>query len=91
MLASEFIKKEVYAAGMQAMGKIRDLVIDPDRYALTDFVVEVEKEIAKKLLGSRLIIRNPKLRVPASTVEKIGDAVILRFGVDELSDKVQKI
>lgn len=91
MLASEFIKMEVYAAGMQAIGKIRDLVIDPHRCILTDFIVEVEREIAKKLLGSRLMIRNAKFQVPASAVEKIGDAVVLKLSVDELGGHVQKI
>lgn len=91
MLASDFAKMEVYAAGMQAMGRIRDLVIDPNRYILTDFVVEVEREIAKKLLGSRLIIRKARFRVPASAVEKIGDAVVLKFSLDELASHVQKI
>lgn len=91
MLASDFAKMEVYAAGMQAMGRIRDLVIDPNRYILTDFVVEVEREIAKKLLGSRLIIRKARFRVPASAVEKIGDAVVLKFSLDELASQVQKI
>jgi len=91
LLASEFTKMEVYAAGMQAMGRIRDLVIDPNRYILTDFVVEVEREIAKKLLESRLIIRKARFRVPASAVEKMGDAVVLKFSLDELVSHVQKI
>jgi sporulation protein YlmC with PRC-barrel domain len=91
MLASEFIKMQVYAAEMQAMGKVKDLIIDQEKCFLAGFVVEVQKEIAKSLLESKLIIRNVKVQVPISTVDKIGDGIVLKFSLDELKGQVQKI
>ncbi|MBS7622833.1 PRC-barrel domain-containing protein [Candidatus Bathyarchaeota archaeon] len=90
MIASEFIKMQVYASGMQVMGKIRDLVVDPERYALTGFVVEVERDVAKRL-GVKFMVRKAKFRVPASAVEKIGDAVVLKLSLSELAGNIQKV
>jgi sporulation protein YlmC with PRC-barrel domain len=75
---------------MQVMGKIRDLVIDPERYALSGFVVEVDRDVAKRL-GVKFMMRKAKFRVPTSVVEKIGDAVVLRLSISELAENIQKV
>ncbi|MEM2942578.1 MAG: PRC-barrel domain-containing protein [Candidatus Bathyarchaeia archaeon] len=89
-MASEFIKMQVYSSGMQVLGKVRDLVIDPERYALTGFIVEVERDVAKRL-GAKFTMRKVKFMVPVSTVEKIGDAVILKLSVSELAGNIQRV
>ena len=91
MLGSHFVKMNVYGAGMQIVGKAKDLIIDPETCSLTDLVLELNKDVAKQVLGSRLVVGRKKVSVPISAVDKIGDAVILKFTVDQLQGHIQKI
>jgi len=91
MLASQFNEMRVYAAGMKMIGKVKDQVIDPHGYALTDLVVRLGKESARRIFGKRFALRGTSVRVPVSAVEKIGDGVILQYTVDQLEQHIQKI
>jgi sporulation protein YlmC with PRC-barrel domain len=91
LLASEFKGKEVFAAGMKSIGAVDDLMIGVQGYALTDLVVKVRKEAARRIFGERFTLRSTRIRIPISGVDKIGDIIILRYTVDKLQEQVQKL
>jgi sporulation protein YlmC with PRC-barrel domain len=91
VLASEFGEMKVYGVGMQFMGKVKDLVVDPGKCLLTDFVVELDSDAANKAFPKRFGIGKTKVRVPISVIDKIGDAIILKFGIDQLESNVKRI
>jgi sporulation protein YlmC with PRC-barrel domain len=90
MLASELNGLKVFAAGMKMVGNVVDEVIDPQAYTLTDLELKLEKSAARMIFGEKFTFGSPKIRVPVSAIDKIGDAVILKFTIDQLKEHVQK-
>lgn len=90
MLASEFNKLEVYAGGMTLIGKVKDQSIDPATYMLTDLIVQLRKDAARKIFGKRFTLRGTTVRVPVSEIDRVGDAVILKLRVDQLPEHIRK-
>jgi sporulation protein YlmC with PRC-barrel domain len=90
MLTSEFNKLQVYAGGMTLIGKVKDQSIDPATYTLTDLVVQLRKDAARKIFGKRFALRSTTVLVPVSEIDRIGDTVILKLRVDQLADHVRK-
>ncbi len=91
VLASEFGEMKVYGVGMQFVGKVKDLVVDPEKCLLTDFVVELDSDVAKRAFSKRFDIGKTKVRIPVSVIDKIGDAIILKFSIDQLESNVERI
>lgn len=91
MLASEFRNKAVFAADMKAVGTVDDLIIDAQGYALTDLIVKLGKEPARRIFGKTFTLGGAKVRIPVSAVDKVGDSIVLRFTVDQLEEHVQKL
>jgi sporulation protein YlmC with PRC-barrel domain len=91
VLASEFNGKEVYAAAVKSIGTVKDLIVDPQSYNVTDLVVSLQKDAARRIFGKRFAIRTAKVRIPVSAVDKIGDSIILRFTIDQLEQHLQKL
>jgi sporulation protein YlmC with PRC-barrel domain len=90
MLASEFNKLEVYAGGMTLIGKVKDQSIDTATYTLTDLVVQLRKDAARRIFGKRFTLRGMTVRVPVSEIDRMGDAVILKLRVDQLAEHIRK-
>jgi len=91
LLASEFRGKEVFAAGMNLIGVVDDLMVDVQAYTLTDLTVNLKKDAARKIFGERFTFGGAKVRIPVSAVDKVGDSIVLRFTVDKLAENVQKL
>jgi len=91
MLASEFRGKEVFAAGMNLVGTVDDLIVDPQAYTWTDLTVSLKKDAARKIFGERFTFGGTKVRIPLSAVDKIGDSIVLKFTTDKLAENVQKL
>ena len=91
MLASELDGRTVYAFGMKRVGSVQDQVIDPIGFRLTDLIVNLDKESARMIFGERVLFGGLKVRVPVDAVDKIGDAITLKFAMDTLKEHVQKI
>jgi sporulation protein YlmC with PRC-barrel domain len=91
MFASELGGKEVFAAGMKSVGTVKDLIIDPQGYVLTDLVVKMQKDASRRIFGKRFTLRGAKVRVPMSTVEKMGESILLKYDVDQLEQHVQQL
>ena len=84
MLAS-FVKDiVVYSKDMVKLGKVKDLEFDPAEMKVTNFIVEFEKDPAKEVLGTMIVLRHAKGKVPQSAVESIKDAVNLKQPLNEL-------
>ena len=90
MLASELNGLRVYAAAMKMIGNVVDEIIDPQAYTLTDLEVKLQKDAARTIFGESFTFASPKVRVPVSTVDKIGDGIILKFTIDQLKEHIHK-
>jgi len=76
---------------MSLIGKVKDIEVNPSSFAVTDLIVEVEKEAARKIFGEKFLFGGAHVRLPVSTIDKIGDIVSLKFPVDQLKDYVVKL
>ena len=90
MLASELNGLRVYAAAMKMIGNVVDEIIDPQAYTLTDLEVKLQKDAARTIFGESFTFASPKVRVPVSTVDKIGNGIILKFTIDQLEEHIHK-
>ncbi len=91
MLYSDFKDKVVYSKNMVRLGTVKDLEIDPKEMKVTHLVLQVEKQIAKDLLGKMIVIRHTRGRVATLLVESIKDAIILRKPVNELKGSIESL
>jgi len=91
MLGREFVEKQVFAQGMSMIGKVKDIEVNPSNFAVTDLIVQVEKEPARKIFGEKFMFGGASVKVPVSTIDKIGDIVSLKFDIDQLKDNVVRL
>ena len=91
MLGKEFYEKKVFAQGMSMIGKVKDVEVNPTSFAVTDLIVQVEKEAARKIFGEKFLFSGANVKVPVSTVDKLGDIVSLKYPLDELKDYLVKL
>jgi len=91
MLGKEFNDKRVFAQGMVMIGQVKDISVDPGTFAVTDLLVQLEKEAARKIFGERFLIGGAHVKVPVATVDKLGDVVSLKFGLDQLSEHLVRL
>jgi sporulation protein YlmC with PRC-barrel domain len=91
MLGKEFNEKKVFAEGMTMLGQVKDISVDPQSFAVTDLIVQLEKEAARKVFGEKFLIGSPQAKVPVSIIDKLGDVVSLKFGVDQLKDHLVRL
>lgn len=76
---------------MSVIGKVKEIEVNPDTFAVTDLIVQVEKEAARKIFGERFLFGGADIKVPVSTIDKLGDVVSLKFDISQLKDYVVKI
>jgi sporulation protein YlmC with PRC-barrel domain len=91
LLSSELKDKVVYSKNMVLLGKVKDVEIDLEGMKATHLVLEVEKQVAKEVLGKMIVIRHAKCRVPTQLIESVKDAVILRQPMNELKGSLESI
>lgn len=91
MLSSDLKDKVVYSKNMVRLGTIKDLEIDTEEMKITHLVLQIEKQIAKDLLGKMIVIRHARGRVATPLIESIKDAIILRKPVNELKGSIESL
>ena len=91
LLSSDFRGKKVYSKNMVLLGTVKDLEVDTKEMKATHLVLQVEKQIAKEVLGKLLVIRHAGARAPTSLIESIEDAVILNKPVNELKGLIESV
>ncbi|MFC1505865.1 PRC-barrel domain-containing protein [Thermoproteota archaeon] len=91
MLAGNLYDKIVYSKDMVKLGKVKNFEINPDGMKVTHFILKLENDAAKQLLGKRLRLRQAKVRVKTENIENIKDAIILGQSVEELKGTIDKL
>jgi len=91
MLGKEFNDKKVFAQGMVMIGQVKDISVDPATFAVTELLVQIEKEAARKIFGEKFLLGGAHVRVPVSTVDKVGDVISLKYSLDQLHEYLVKL
>ena len=91
MLGKEFNEKKVFAQGMVLIGQVKDITVDAATFAVTDLLVQIDKEPARKIFGERFLLGGVHVKVPVSTIDKIGDVVSLKYSLDQLNNHLIRI
>ena len=91
MLGKEFNDKKVFAEGMTMIGQVKDISVDPQNFTVTDLIVQLEKEAARKIFGEKFMIGGPQVKVPVSIIDKLGDVLSLKIGVDKLKEHLVRV
>jgi sporulation protein YlmC with PRC-barrel domain len=76
--------RTVIASDGLAVGQVAALFLDSDGWVVESLVVALRREIADRLGVSRNVFRPGTLEIPISSVQSVGDAVVLSVGVDAL-------
>ena len=79
----ELFNKEVIGKSGTVIGKVKDIIIDPNEWHVTAIQVELEGNVAeflhmKKRLGST---QHP---ISVNQIQGVGDKVVLKSDVDDL-------
>ena len=91
MLFGDLKDKIAYSKNMVLLGKVKDVEIDLREMKVTHLILQVEKQVAKDLLGKMIVIRHAKCRVPTQLIESVKDAVILRQAANELKGSLESL
>jgi len=76
---------------MSLIGKVKDIEVNPSNFAVTDLIVQVEKEAARKIFGEKFLFGGVSVKVPVSAIDKIGDIVSLKFPLDQLKEYLVRL
>ena len=91
MLFGDLKDKIAYSKNMVLLGKVKDVEIDLREMKVTHLILQLEKQVAKDLLGKMIVIRHAKCRVPTQLIESVKDAVILRQAANELKSSLESL
>jgi len=91
LLFGDLKDKIVYSKNMVLLGKVKDVEIDLTEMKATHLILQVEKSVAKDLLGKMIVIRHAKCRVPTQLIESVKDAVILGQAASELKGSLESL
>jgi sporulation protein YlmC with PRC-barrel domain len=86
---SELKKMEVISADGKMVGLVEDATIT-DKWNVTGFTVNVDKEVAKSLGKKTPLFSGLRLEVAVDQVKSIGDKIILSKPVNELGEHLKK-
>lgn len=81
----------VYGKGMKRIGKVTDIVFNLKDRMITELVVKVDGEDAKKAWKGRLHLRSPIISIPAELVSGAKDAILLQPTLEEMKNSVKKV
>lgn len=76
--------RKVVAADGQIVGEVTDLMINYGTWQVESVRVKLIKEIADDLGVSRSLMRAATIDLPVSTVQSVGDAVLLSVPTGKL-------
>ena len=88
---SELTRMPVYGKGMKRIGKVTDIEFGLKDRLITELVVKVDGEDAKKAWKGRLHLRSPKISIPAELVSGVKDAILLQCTLEEMKSSVKKV
>ena len=86
---SELKKMEVISADGKMIGLVEDATIT-DKWNVTGFTVNVDKEVAKSLGKKTPLLAGVHLEIAVEQVKSIGDKIVLTKPVNELGEFLKK-
>lgn len=91
MYASNLKNMVVFSKDMVNLGKVKDLEFDLAEMKVTNVIVEFPADIAKYVLGKKIVVRHATGRVPGSSIESIKDALNLKLPRKDLKDAFKSL
>jgi sporulation protein YlmC with PRC-barrel domain len=91
MLGSKLQNVVIFSRDMVKLGKTKDIEIDTKNMRITNLVLEIEDDAAKKLFGQAPRLGNAKGKVSVDLIESAKDAVILKKTMNELKGSIEQI
>lgn len=89
MKYSELIDKNVYAEGVFNIGKVKDVIVDAEKWKVTHLEVELTKEASEQILGVKpALFGGARHKLAVSALEK-GAACCTESGIDLKVSKAQ--
>jgi len=78
-------KKVVGAKGI-LIGQVEGIDFNADTWKVTHFLVHLEDEVVRKLGYKSGIRTKQNVLIPVDAIDKIGDVVTIKPGIENLSD-----
>ena len=91
MLGSKLQKIAIFSRDMVKLGKVKDIKIDTKNMKITNLIIKIEDDAAKKLFGHAPRLGNAKGKFSVDLVESAKDAVILKQTMNELKGSIEQI
>jgi sporulation protein YlmC with PRC-barrel domain len=77
MFTSDLMDKEVVGAEGWRIGRVREIVIDKDKWAVTGLSVALESNVAKEFNLKKMWGRSD-FTIPIGQVQGVGDRIVLK-------------
>ena len=84
---SELIDQDVFVDN-EKIAKVKDLVLEPEEWKITHFIIELNKEASEEILGTTYAVKSVLNRIAISAFEK-GMACCTDKGVEIKVSKKQ--
>jgi sporulation protein YlmC with PRC-barrel domain len=78
--------KRVVTSHGKFLGEVEDTEISVDEWKVTHLHVNLEKEISEMLHFDNPFLGSVKVLLPVTTVEVVGDVIVLNKSIDELKE-----
>ena len=87
MVFSQAIKdKKVVGAKGLLIGQVEGVDFNADTWKVTHFLVRLEDEVVRQLGYKSGIRTKQNILIPVDAIDKIGDVVTIKSGIENLSD-----
>lgn len=84
IIASKLMQKRVLSREGRHLGEVTDLELDTESWSVPRLAVRLRREVLKELEMSRPLIGTHTVWLPATLVEGMADALMLRINVADL-------
>jgi len=91
MTAADVVGKRVICKKARQIGVADNIIFTPDKdWAIPYIEVKLDKTSVDDLNVKKPLLSNPIIRIQTSDVKTIGDMIMLKIDIDELSDFLEK-
>ncbi len=85
--SKSIVGKDVMDNGARTIGKVKDIEINIETWAVEVFLVKIPRAISKELgVGG---FTGATARIPPDSIEQIGDIIRLKLSAQEIAEKVE--
>lgn len=72
------------------VGTVDDVVVDPNSWKVSGFVVTLRREVAQRFHLQAGFLESPRVEVGSDRVRTVGDNVILNIGLDVIQESLRR-